>query len=333
MSVRYDGLHLFLFLSVGDSSMEKAIITGVDGNFGSYAARSILNKLSKKDLIFTSPNKAAIEKYQKQGIDARYADYTNPGELAQAFRGGDILLLISVPQVGEKRRNMHKNAIDAAVAAGVKKIIYTSYVGTGDPENGCYQMPDHQYTEEYIKSTGLKYVFLRNAQYCEAMVAAFEQAVNSGGVLANNMGDGRMAHISRDDCAEAAACVAAGAGEENKIYYITGITANTMEEFVAIASEVTGRKVAYKFIDDEQMYAFFDSKGVPRKTDGDWSKADPAFPFCSDGMVTAGIAIRKGQMRYCTNDYETLTGKKTLSVRKIFENIERYKIGKRTPTD
>jgi NAD(P)H dehydrogenase (quinone) len=313
--------------------MEKAIITGVDGNFGSYAARSILHKLDRKDLIFTSPDNEVIEQFKRHGIDARYADYTNPGQPAQAFHGGDILLLISVPQVGEKRRNMHKNAIEGAVAAGVKKIIYTSYIGTGDPENGCYQMPDHQYTEEFIKSTGLKYIFLRNAQYCEAMIAAFEQASNSGGVLTNNMGEGRMAHISRDDCAEAAACVAAGAGEDNKIYFITGPTANTMEEFVAIGSEVTGRKVVYQFIDDEQMYAFFDSKGVPRKTDGDWSKADPAFPFCSDGMVTAGIAIRKNQMNYCTNDYEMLTGKKPLSVREIFENIERYKIGKRTPTD
>lgn len=307
--------------------MEKAIITGVDGNFGSCAARSILDKLDRKDLIFTSPDKAVIEKFKRQGIDARYADYTNPGQPAQAFRGGDILLLISVPQVGDKRRNMHKNAIDGAVAAGVKKIVYTSYVGTGDPENGCYQMADHQYTEEFIKSTGLKYVFLRNAQYCEAMIMAFEQAANSGGVLTNNMGDGRMAHISRDDCAEAAACVAAGAGEDNKVYYITGPAANTMEEFVAIGSAVTGRKVSYKFIDDEQMYAFFDSKGVPRKTDGDWSKADPAFPFCSDGMVTAGIAIRKNQMSYCTNDYEMLTGKKPLSVREIFENIVNTGVG------
>jgi NAD(P)H dehydrogenase (quinone) len=313
--------------------MGKTIITGVDGNFGSYAAKSILNKLNKKDLIFTSPNKAVIEKFKMQGIDTRYADYINPGQPAQAFRGGDTLLLISVPQVGEKRRNMHKNAIDGAVAAGVKKIIYTSYVGTGDPENGSYEMADHQYTEDFIKSTGLKYVFLRNAQYCEAMIAAFEQAANSGGVLTNNMGDGRMAHVSRDDCAEAAACVAAGAGEDNKVYYITGPTANTMEEFVAIGSEVTGRKVVYKFIDDEQMWAFFDSKGVPRKTDGDWSKADPAFPFCSDGMVTVGIAIRKNQMSYCTHDYEMLTGKKPVSVREMFENIESYRIGKRKPTD
>ncbi len=313
--------------------MGKVIITGVDGNFGGYAARSILEKMDKYDLIFTSPNRAVNEKFKEKGIDARYADYTNPEQLTEAFRGGETLLLISVPQVGDKRRMMHKNAIDAAVAAGVNKVIYTSIVGACDPENEAYEISDHTYTENYIKSKPLTYIILRDAQYCEAMVAAFEQAAASGGILTNNMGDGRMAHVARNDCAEAAACVAAGVGEYNKVYYITGPTANTMEEFVAIGSEVTGKKVVYQYIDDGTMWAFFDSKGIPRKTDGDWSKADPAFPFCSDGMVTFGIAIRKDQMSYCTNDFEMLTGKKPTSVRDVFADAENHKIGRRTSTD
>lgn len=313
--------------------MGKVIITGVDGNFGSHAAKTILKKMNKKDLIFTSPNKEAVKKYKDQGIDTRYADYINPEHLADAFRGGDTLLLISTPQVGEKRRNMHKNAIDAAVEAEVKKIVYTSIVGVGDPDNGAYELIDHRYTEDYIKSTDLKYTILRDAQYCEAMISAFEQAANSGGELSNNMGDGRMAHVARNNCAETAACVAAGAGEDNHIYYITGPTANTMEEFVETGSEVTGNKVVYKYIDDNEIYAFFDSKGVPRKMDGDWSKADPAFPFCSDGMVTFGLAIRKDQISYCTNDFEMLTGKKPLSIREMFEDIDNHRIGGKTETD
>jgi NAD(P)H dehydrogenase (quinone) len=313
--------------------MGKIIMTGVDGNFGGHAARTILEKVDRKDLIFTSPNKAVVEKYVAEGIDARYADYTDPAQLLGAFAGGETLLLISVPQVGEKRRRMHKNAIDAAVKAGVKRLVYTSIVGAGVKENDAYEIADHKYTEAYILGTGLKYVILRDAQYCEAMVAAFMQAADSGGVLTNNMGEGRMAHVARNDCAEAAACAAAGAGGDNVVYYITGPTANTMEEFVAIGSAVTGRKVVYQYITDEEMWAFFDSKFVPRKTDGDWSRADPAFPFCSDGMVTFGRAIRLDQMSNCTGDFELLTGKKPKSVREVFEDIENYQIGRRTATD
>ncbi len=313
--------------------MGKIIMTGVDGNFGGYAAKSIRSKVDEKDLIFTSPNKKVNADFLKQGIDARYADYTNPEQLKEAFRGGNILLLISVPQVGEKRRMMHKNAIDTAIDAGVEKIIYTSIVGACDPDNEAYEVSDHTWTENYIRSKPLKYVILRDAQYCEAMAAAFEQAAASGSVLTNNMGDGRMAHVARNDCAEAAACVAAGAGEDDSVYYITGPVANTMDEFVAIGSAVTGKKVIYQFIDDDAMWAFFDSKGVPRKTDGDWSKADPAFPFCSDGMVTFGMAIRKDQMSYCTDDFKMLTGKNPLSARQVFEDIENHRIGNRISTN
>ena len=313
--------------------MGKIIITGVDGNFGGFAARSIMKKVPLEKLIFTVPNQNALTQFAEQGVETRYADFNNPAQLEQAFAGGEVLLLISMPFVGEKRRTAHKNAIDAAKAAGVKKIIYTSIVGCGSEDCEAYEIIDHKYTEQYLLDSGLKYVFLRNAQYGEAMISAFEQAANSDGILKNNMGDGRMAHVSRNDCAEAAACVAAGAGEDNAIYYITGPTANTMEEFCAIGSEVTGKKVTYQFIDDEAQYAFFDSIGVPRYTDGEWAETAKAFPFCGEGMVTFGAAIHKNQMSRCTNDFEMLTGRKPISIREMFENLENFQIGNRTSTD
>ena len=313
--------------------MGKIIITGVDGNLGGHAAQTILKKVPAKDLIFTAPNKKALEQFAQQGVSTRHANFNSPEQLSEAFAGGEALLLISMPFVGEKRRNAHKNAIDAAVKAGVKKIAYTSIVGSGDDECASYEKVDHQYTEDYIFSSGLTYIILRHAQYAEAMISAFEEAANAGGVLSNNMGDGRMAHVSRKDCAEAAACAIAGAAEDNKIYYITGPTANSMEEFVKIGSEMTNRQVTYQFIDDDAMYQYFDSLGIPRETDGEWGKKANAFPFCSKGMVTFGAAIRKNQMSQCTKDFETLTGKKPLSVRHMFKNSDDFRIGSRTSAE
>ena len=313
--------------------MAKIIVTGVDGNFGGYAARSITEKLPGKDLIFTSPNIQALEKYKGMGVDCRHANFSDAAGLARAFAGGDTLLLISMPQVGEGRRKMHANAINAAVAAGVRKIVYTSIVGAGELENCGYEIFDHKFTEALIKTTSMNYVFLRDAQYCEAMISAFEEAADAGGVLCNNMGDGRVAHVARFDCAEAAACAAAGAGEDNSVYYITGPRSLNMEEFCAIGSEVTGRKVVYKYLNDEEMYEYFDSRGVPRETDGIWAQQAKAFPFCSKGMVTFGTAIRLDQMSFCTGDFEKLTGKKPLSVREMFEDIENHRIGNRNAAD
>ena len=313
--------------------MAKVIITGVNGNFGGYAANSILQKLPKEDLIFTSPDITSLEKYKAAGIDCRFADFNDASQLTGAFAGGDTLLLISMPQVGEGRRKMHANAINAAVSAGVKRIVYTSIIGAGDLKNCGYEIFDHKFTEALIKTTPLKYVFLRNAQYCEAMISAFEQAADADGVLSNNMGDGRVAHVARFDCAEAAACVAAGAGDDNTHYYITGPEPLNMTEFCAIGSAATGRKVSYQYVTDDESFKFFDAQGVPRETDGIWAESAKAFPFCSEGMVTFGTAIRLDQMSFCTDDFEKLTGKKPLSVKSMFEDIENHRINARNATD
>lgn len=311
--------------------MGKVIITGVDGNFGSYSANSILGKMDKKDLIFTSPNKEALKKYLDMGVDARYADYNNKEQLKEAFRGGDVMLLISLPFVGEKRRRLHKNAIDGAIAAGVGKIIYTSTVGAGIPENKALVKVDHEYTEDYIWSKDIKWNILRNSQYAEAMVASYDQAADSDGILSNNHGDGKMALISRNDCAEAAACAAAGAAKDNTIYDITGPELVSMQMLAEAGNEVTGQNVSYKYIDDEQMFRHFDSLGIPRTTEGDFSKA--AFPFCSEDMVSYGRAIRLDQMSMLTNHVELLTGRAPKTIRQIFRDKENFKLGDRTATE
>ncbi|WP_414733641.1 NmrA family NAD(P)-binding protein [Acetobacterium carbinolicum] len=313
--------------------MEKIIMTGVDGNFGGTAARSIMKKVSKEQLIFTTPNKDVIKQYQDQGIETRYADIFDKETLLKAFAGGDVLLLISMPFVGERRRTAHKTAIDAAVEAGVKKIVYTSIVGAGEEECNTYEVSDHKITEAYLSSLDIDTVILRDSQYAEAMVSAFEETAEQDGILKNNMGNGHMAFISRDDCAEAAACVAAGAGENNKIYDINGAQALTIAEFCKIGSEVTGKNVTYSEISDDAMYAFFDAIGVPRSTEGEWAKSAKSFPFCSDGMVTFGRALRLEQMNVCSDDFEMLTGRKPLSVREIFQDLENHRIGQRTSTE
>ncbi len=196
-----------------------------------------------------------------------------------------------------------------------------------------YEVNDHIWTEEYIKEQPIHYLILRNSQYAEAMVSSFVEAYeNTNGILANNMGDGKMAYISRDDCALAAAS-AAMSDWEDRIINVNGAELLTIREYVEIASEVTGKKVTYQYIDDAQMYAYFDSIGVPRTTEEMWADTAKNFPFCSDGMVTFGRAIRLNQMNTFTDDFEKLTGRRPLTVREIFEDMENHLIGTRTSTD
>ena len=312
--------------------MKKILLNGVDGNFGSRAAAVLLDKYPHEDLIFTAPTEKGLEKYKAMGIETRIADF-NDENLSDAFTGADTMVLISMPFVGPKRRAAQKTALDAAVKAGVRRLVYTSIVGAGEKDIDTYEVNDHVWFEAYVKEQPIHYLFLRDSQYAEAMVSNYVNAYeNTDNVLANNMGDGKMAYISRDDCALAAAC-AAMSDWEDRIIDVNGAELLTIGEYIAIANDVTGHNVQYKEINDQEMYAFFDSIGVPRTTEEMWAQTATNFPFCSDGMVTFGRAIRLGQMATFTNDFEKLTGQKPLTVRQMFEDMENHLIGSRTSTD
>ena len=290
--------------------MKKILLNGVDGNFGSRSARVLLEKYPHEALIFTAPTKNGLEKYQAMGIETRIADFNNAEKLTEAFKDADTVILISMPFVGPKRRAAHKIAIDAAVAAGVNKLVYTSIVGAGHEDINAYEVNDHVWTERYIKKQPIHYLILRDSQYAEAMVSTFVEAVeNTNGIIRNNMGDGKMAFVSRDDCALAAAC-AAMSDWEDRIVDINGAELLTIAQYMAIASEVTGKKT-------EEM----------------WADTAKNFPFCSDGMVSFGRAIRLNQMSTFTDDFEKLTGQKPITVREMFEDMENHLIGTRTSTD
>lgn len=313
--------------------MKKILLNGVDGNFGGKSAKILLDKYPHEDLIFTAPTEEGVKKYSDMGIETRVADYNNAETLKETFVGADTVVLISMPFVGPRRRAAHKTAIDAAVAAKVNRIVYTSIVGAGEDDINTYEVNDHVWTEAYIKEQPIHYLFLRDSQYCEAMVSFVIDAVeNTNGVLSNNMGDGKMAYVSRDDCAKAAA-FAAMSDWNDRIVDINGPELLTVNDYVAIASEVIGKKVVYYSITDDQMYAYFDSIGVPRTTEEMWADSAKNFPFCSDGMVSFGRAIRQNQMSTFTNDFEKLTGEKPISVRQVFEDMENHMIGNRTSTE
>ena len=312
--------------------MKTILLNGVDGNFGGIAASVLLDKWPHEDLIFTAPTEKGLQKYKDMGIETRVADFNSP-DLADSFKGADTMILISMPFVGPKRRAAQKAAAEAAVKAGVNRLVYTSIVGAGEPDIDTYEVNDHVWFEAYVKELPIHYIFLRDSQYAEAMVSNYINAYeNTDNILANNMADGLMAYISRDDCAEACA-YAAMSDLEDVVLNINGPELLTIGQYIDIANEVTGHHVTYKPISDEEQYAFFDSIGVPRTTEEMWAQTATNFPFCSDGMVTFGRAIRKGQMAVQTDDFEKLTGRKPLSVREIFEDQDNHLIGSRTSTD
>lgn len=319
-------------INIEGDFMTKLILTGVDGNLGAQAAADLLELAQIQDLVFCGYDQKNLDKYKSMGVAVRQTDFNNADGLAEKFQGGDVLALISMPFVGSKRQNAHKNVIDAAKEAGVKKIIYTSLVNADDPTNPSKEKLDHIYTENYIKDSGLDYIFLRNSQYAEAMITNYFTYVKTSGVLTNNQGAGKMAYISRKDCAKAVAYALLATDMHHQILNINGPELMTISDFIRIGNEQTGNNVSYQEVSDEENYVIFDAMGVPRTTDGQFKEESEA-PFSSEGMVTFGQAIREGKMAEHTDDFEKLTGSKPLTVAYMFAHNEDFQIGDRHSKD
>ncbi|MDL4842111.1 NmrA family NAD(P)-binding protein [Aquibacillus rhizosphaerae] len=222
--------------------------------------------------------------------------------------------------------------MDAAKQAGVKQIVYTSLVNAADESNPSVEEIDHIFTEDYVKSVGLDYIFLRNSQYAEAMVTNYFTFAKDDGVLKNSQGDGKMAYISRRDCAKAVAYALASNDYHEAVLNINGPELMTMTEFVEIANKVTGNHVTYQEITDEENYGIFDAMGVPRTTDGKFQEGSEA-PFSSEGMVTFAQAIRLGKMNNFTDDFKKLTGQEPLTVEYMFKHADDFQVGERHSKD
>ena len=313
--------------------MGKLLLTGVDGNLGGFAAEELLKLEPKENLIFCGYNLDSLKKYADMGIETHVTNFNNPDGLKEAFQNAEVVALISMPFVGVKRQNAHKNCVDAAKAAGVRQIIYTSLVNADDETNPSVEKKDHIYTEKYIQEQGLDYQFMRNSQYAEAMVTNYFTYAKMNAPLTNSQGDGLMAYISRKDCAKAVAYALHRSNEfSKKVWNINGLELMTISTFCAIGDVSTGNHVPFVNVTDEENYQIWDAMGVPRTTDGVFLK-DSEAPFSSDGMVTFAQAIREGKMDIHTKDFTELTGATPISVRYMFDHQEEFQIGERHSKD
>jgi NAD(P)H dehydrogenase (quinone) len=245
----------------------------------------------------------------------RYGDFDKPETLAEAISGADKMLLISGTRVGA-RVVQHKAAIDAAAAAGVQHIIYTSFVDIS-PENPAIVTRDHRETEALIKASGIAWTMLRDAHYADAMILNAGPGFIASGIWMTSTRGAREAMVWREDCAESAVAVLTGNGHENKAYQITGPNRESFAEVVAMMNEIIGCAIRLVETDDDGMYALFDSMGIPREPVDDQSVA--GIPWNSDDMVSFERAIREGWLDICPGDVEKLTGRKPRSVRQMIE--------------
>jgi NAD(P)H dehydrogenase (quinone) len=268
------------------------VITGASGQLGRATAEAVLERADPSELILVTRDPQRLAGFAERGVAVRAGDFDDPGSLPAAFEGGDRLLLISTHVIGE-RLPQHLAAVDAAVAAGVGSIAYTSMVNPSD-SNPEVVVHDHRPTEEAIRASGLDWTFLRNAIYAEVLLQSAAGALASGQMISND-GQGRCAYVARGDCAVAAAVVLTGDGHGGKAYDITGPESLSAEDVAALFAEVGERPVQVLHLtDDEWVQAMVKHASMPEPL--------------ARSLSTFGIATRRGYNACVSTTFEDLTG-------------------------
>jgi NAD(P)H dehydrogenase (quinone) len=229
----------------GDSAggaQDRIIISGASGHLGEATVRALLARgVAASRLILVSRTPERLERFARMGASVRPGDFTRPESLPEAFAGGKHLLLISIGFGPMPRPQAHKNAIDAAVAAGVQQIAYTSFIALSRGDHRGLGA-DHFATEQLLEKSGAHWTMLRNSIYMETLIPQAARMVATGRAQAPEHED-RIGYVAREDCAAAAAAVLATPGHDGKAYDITGPQLIGVREVAQAASAVTGRPV------------------------------------------------------------------------------------------
>ena len=286
--------------------MTKVLVTGASGQLGRGVIAELLKqaKLEPSQIVAGSRDPASLADAQAKGIETRRVDFGDPNGMEEAFAGIDRLLIISSGElaVPSKRVQQHKAAVAAAAKAGVGHVIYTSMP---NPDNSLISFaPDHLNTEQAIKASGLSYTILRNSWYTENYFMNLPQNLATG-TWYTSQGGGKLANITRGDCAAAAAAALASPPEGNVTLTLTGPESLTAEAVAGIVAKATGKPLAVVQLTDEQLSGGMRGAGLP--------------DFLIEMLVSTEANIRAGNFDLVTDHFEQLTGRKPQTVADFFE--------------
>lgn len=271
-------------------------VTAATGQLGTLVVDALLQRTTADQIVAIVRDAAKAEPLAAKGVDVRIASYDDPAALSEALAGIDQVLLISGNEFGQ-RAQQHRNVIDAAIANDVSRIVYTSA-----PQADTSTLPvapEHLATEQYLASTNVDHVLLRNNWYTENYASSVETAAATGSVL-TSAGDGRVASASRRDFAEAAAVVLTTDGPVKQVYELAGDVAWTHSDLAAALAEVLGKPIEVANVSADEQTTVLTSAGLDAGLVG--------------FIVGVDSGIKQGDLELATGDLTSLIGRPTTPI-------------------
>lgn len=240
-------------------------LTGASGQLGRLVLKHLLTQVPANQIIATTRDPQKLADIAAQGVIVRRADFSDPASLSAAFAGATSLLIISTDVIGQRVAG-HQAAIAAAVAAGVRHIVYTSAPGA-DPNASHPLLAEHGQTEAALAASGVKWTALRNSIYAESLKEF------AGGLLVNGQllipeGSAKHSWVTREDCARAAAGALLGKLAISGPVDVTGPEALSFAAVAQRLSSVSGQIITAQVLPNDEIIAQLVAKGVPAESAG-----------------------------------------------------------------
>lgn len=281
------------------------VVTGATGRLGRKIVERLLERVPAAEVGASARDPSKAADLAARGVRVRHGDFANPDGLADAFEGAAQLLLVSsnARATGGDTLAQHGAAIDAAKTAGVRRIVYTSHMGAGSG-SAFPPMHDHAATEDMLRQSGVPWTALRNGFYASTVPMLVGDAADTGVLAAP--ADGKVAWTTHDDLAAAAAAVLVDPGRfEGPTPPLTAAQAHDLADVAALLSDLHGRTVERRVIDEDAQRDRLTRAGLP--------------PGAIATTLSLFRAARAGEFAATGPALATLIGRESQPLRSVFD--------------
>jgi NAD(P)H dehydrogenase (quinone) len=282
-------------------------VSGANGQFARAVIRNILAAGRGGELAVgtRNANSAFAQELAGQGVRVREADFRRPDSMRHALEGVEKALFIPTYDTNDVRLQQNLNAIEAARAAGVKHVVYASFL-RAESQRVEHSRMVHFPTEQAIRASGLGFTLLRHALYADILVGDLQETLSTG--LLRRPGTARCAYIAREDLGVSAAQILLRDEPSGRVYTETMEQTYSGDEAAALMSEVFGKPVRYSAVPAVDWPRYMTEHwGVP--------------PEIANSTVGTMQAVEAGEFDLVTADYREITGRPARTLRQFFEGI------------
>jgi NAD(P)H dehydrogenase (quinone) len=278
------------------SSTPVLLVTGAAGHLGRRAVELLLDK-GAGTVIAGTRDPAKVADLVAKGAAARVIDFDKPETLAEGLRGVDRVLLVSTDAL-ETRTEQQRRFVEAATAAGVKHVVYTSSPAPKPwPENAI--LNSHFWTEQALAASPIGWTVLRNNIYAEIILVALANALKSG-TLYTATGTGGRNYVTREDCAQAAVGALTDGFDGRRILEVSGPAPVTQDQIATWVGAIAGKPLAHVPIPAAALREAMVGAGLPT--------------HYADALVGFDVDAAEGFHATTTATVANLTGRAPTSV-------------------